>query len=63
METLDFSTFQDDQTQTVSRDGIKLATIFYDFNTIVFEQPTSLMNFDEIIEISTHLNFVLLSRP
>ena len=62
METLKFSTFQDDHTQTVSRNGIKLATIFYDFKTIVFEQPTRSISFMEVTEISNKLSFVMLAE-
>ena len=69
METLDFSTLLDatsgelfqDHTQIISRDGIKLATIFHDFGTIVFDQEVKSISIQDVIQISN--NLITVSLP
>lgn len=59
MKTLTFSPLTDDNTQEVSCDRILLATIFYDFDTIVFDQEVKSLNLSNIAEISEEINIKL----
>ncbi len=59
METLTFSPLTDDNAQQVSRDRVHLATIFYDFDTIVFDQEVKSMNLSDIAKISEEISIKL----